>query len=104
MVDEPGPKLDALANKGSLGSIKLEEERAVIDVAPAATADMTGTLPMFTVLGWDILGAVNVGSASLVICTLSRHACPAMAPTRTRIQPGSLGGASKIANRFPAQL
>lgn len=60
------------ANKFELGSAGGEAERAESAMSVNwAVVESSGT---FAVLKNCIIGAVNVGSASLDICTLSRHA------------------------------
>lgn len=75
-------------------------ELIVLSEVPLATT----VLPKFIVLGEEAIGAVKAGSGDLVAPTLSRHACPAMAPTKACTQVGLLGGAPNVANKAPAQL
>lgn len=48
----------------------------------------------------DLRGATNAGFGVLVAETRSLQACPAMAPTVTRVQFGLLGGTPNNANKF----
>jgi hypothetical protein len=71
------------------------------EMVESSVEELDGLTLLEEIVEIALIGAVNVGFAILVRLTLSKHACPAIAPIRISTHPS--GAVVKRAVNTPAQ-